>query len=83
MDNYKGIYFNNSKSLKYYEGGAHFSYKELYNELQILYNKKNKINMTIKKENVDDFCLKKNQEKKNMSNFSITQREKRTNSNLG
>ena len=28
MDNYKGIYFNNSKTLKYYEGGAHFSYKE-------------------------------------------------------
>ena len=28
MDNYKGIYINNSKSLKYYEGGAHFSYKE-------------------------------------------------------
>jgi hypothetical protein len=41
MDNYKGIYFNNSKSLKYYEGGAHFSYIELYNELQILYNNSN------------------------------------------
>jgi hypothetical protein len=83
MDNYKGIYFNNSKSLKYYEGGAHFSYKELYNELQILYNKKNKINMTLKKENVDDFFLKKNNEKKNMSIFSVTQREKSSNSNLG
>ena len=83
MDNYKGIYFNNSKSLKFYEGGAHFSYKELYNELNILYNKINKINMTIKKENIEDFCLKKNHEKKNMSNFSETQREKRNNSNLG
>ena len=83
MENYKGIYFNNSKSLKYYEGGAHFSYKELYNELQILYNKKNKINMTLKKENVDDFFLKKNNEKKNMSIFSVTQRGKSSNSNLG
>ena len=83
MDNYKGIYFNNSKSLKYYEGGAHFSYKELYNELQILYNKINKINMTLKKENVDDFFLKKNNEKKNMSIFSVTQRGKSSNSNLG
>ena len=83
MDNYKGIYFNNSKSLKYYEGGAHFSYKELYNELQILYNKINKINIALKKENVDDFFLKKNNEKKNMSIFSVTQREKSSNSNLG
>ena len=83
MDNYKGIYFNNSKSLKYYEGGAHFSYIELYNELQILYNKINKINMTLRKENIEDFFLKKNQEKKNMSNFSVTQREKSSNSNLG
>ena len=30
MDNYKGLYYKESKEQKYYEGGAHFSYEELY-----------------------------------------------------
>ena len=33
MDNYKGIYYNESKDPKIFEGGAHFRYKDLYNIL--------------------------------------------------
>ena len=33
MDNYKGIYYKETKEQKYYEGGAHFQYKVLYNIL--------------------------------------------------
>jgi len=30
MADYKGIYYNNDSSEKYFEGGAHFKYKQLY-----------------------------------------------------
>lgn len=33
MENYKGIYYKETKEQKYYEGGAHFSYKVLFNIL--------------------------------------------------
>ena len=33
MDNYKGIYYNDSKERKFFEGGAHFRYKDLFNIL--------------------------------------------------
>ena len=33
MDNYKGIYYKETKEQKYYEGGAHFPYKVLFNIL--------------------------------------------------
>jgi len=33
MNNYKGIYYKESKEQKYFEGGAHFQYKELYSKL--------------------------------------------------
>jgi hypothetical protein len=36
MDNYKGIYYNESKEQKYFEGGAHFRYKDLYKTLMDL-----------------------------------------------
>ena len=42
MDNYKGIYFNNAKTQKFYEAGAHFNYKDLYDKLLEIYNKRNK-----------------------------------------
>ena len=44
MDDYKGFYFKNQKEQKYFEGGAHFKYKDLYNKLIDLYNKINNIN---------------------------------------
>ena len=33
MDDYKGIYYKETKEQKYYEGGAHFPYKVLFNIL--------------------------------------------------
>ena len=33
MENYKGIYYKDTKEQKYYEGGAHFKYKTLFNAL--------------------------------------------------
>ena len=35
-NNYKGIYFENSKDQQFYEGGAHFKYKSLVKALNIL-----------------------------------------------
>ena len=36
MDNYKGLYYKESKEQRFYEGGAHFSYIELYEILLYL-----------------------------------------------
>ena len=36
MENYKGIYYNESKEQKYFEGGAHFKYKDLFMILKAL-----------------------------------------------
>ena len=36
MKNYKGIYYNESKDCKYFEGGAHFRYKDLFQVLLIM-----------------------------------------------
>ena len=50
MEEYKGIYYNDDKEQQYYEGGAHFKYKELYKILEELSKKINskKIPKTIK-----------------------------------
>ena len=44
MENYRGIYYNNNKKQIFYEAGAHFKYKDLYDKLTEIYNKKNNIN---------------------------------------
>ena len=41
MEEYKGIYYNDDKEQQYYEGGAHFKYKELYKILEELAKKIN------------------------------------------
>ena len=41
MEEYKGIYYNDDKEQQYYEGGAHFKYKELYKILEELAKKMN------------------------------------------
>jgi hypothetical protein len=33
INDYKGQYYKENSEKKYYEGGAHFSYKELYKRL--------------------------------------------------
>ena len=36
MDNYKGLYYKETKEQRFYEGGAHFPYEELYKILLYL-----------------------------------------------
>ena len=36
LNEYKGIFYKDNKEHKFYEGGAHFKYKELYKKLLIL-----------------------------------------------
>lgn len=43
MADYKGIYYNNDSSEKYFEGGAHFRYKQLYKILEKLSSAQNEI----------------------------------------
>lgn len=50
MDNYKGIYYNDSKEQRFYEGGAHFRYKDLYKILLTLGGRLNEDNTETKKE---------------------------------
>ena len=42
MDDYKGLYYKETKEQKFYEGGAHFPYKELYEILIYLKEEQNK-----------------------------------------
>ena len=37
MEEYKGIYHGDTNEQKYYEGGAHFKYLDLYKKLEKLY----------------------------------------------
>ena len=51
MDNYKGLYYKESKEQKFYEYGAHFSYKELYEILNYLKREQDKNEKTEEIEN--------------------------------
>ena len=50
MEEYKGLYYNDNTEQQFYEGGAHFQYKDLYQILEELVKKANskKIPKTIK-----------------------------------
>lgn len=50
MEEYKGLYYNDNTEQQFYEGGAHFKYKDLYQILEELVKKANskKIPKTIK-----------------------------------
>ncbi len=52
MEEYKGIYYNDDKEQQYYEGGAHFKYKELYKILEELAKKINSKKIPKKIKNV-------------------------------
>jgi hypothetical protein len=93
MDNFKGFYFDNPKDQPFYEAGAHFKYKDLYNRLLELYNKKNNKGLSKKKINLDfflsqsknnddgKFCKIKGINKENSINQKLrrTRNKKRTN----
>ena len=69
MLNYKGIFYegNNNKT-KFYEGGAHFKYNDLYNKLSELQNmispnkveNENNIDLKGKKYKINNLSIKKN-----------------------
>ena len=42
-DNYKGFFYNDNDEPKYYEGGAHFKFIELYRILDFLEKKQKMI----------------------------------------
>ena len=67
MDNYKGIYYKETKEQKYYEGGAHFQYKVLYNILLdlggVIYQDDNSNNY------FQDYLSIKKQKEKNMIKY--------------
>lgn len=66
MENYKGIYFNNSKRPNLYESGAHFNYKDLYDKLLEIYNKRNNIKYQKKKLNLNISPSKRDYDNKNI-----------------
>ena len=53
MDNYRGIYVENKINdvPKFFEGGAHFKYSELYKILESIYKERNKVNSEEKEYN--------------------------------
>ena len=61
MDNYKGLYYKESKEQRFYEAGAHFSYKELYDILVYLKEEQDKKQMLLEQK-------KENQQNKNNTN---------------
>lgn len=71
---YRGIYFNNIKNPKFYEGGAHFSYKDLYYKLLEISNKANKANNN---NNSLNLFLKNSFNEKKIDNEPIIQKIKK------
>ena len=76
MKDYKGIYYNESKEQKFFEGGAHFRYKDLFKilislggiipENNYLYsNVQKKIDINKNKFNINSFSSNKQKDKKN------------------
>ncbi len=95
MENYRGIYYNNSKSQNYFEGGAHFKYKDLYNKLVKLYNERNNNNLpqkiynlnlsprkNIHKEKILENTVKNINKQKSSPKSKKKTRNKKINSNL-
>lgn len=70
MDNYKGIYYKETREQKYYEGGAHFQYKVLYNILLdlggVVYQDEKANNF---KNYFPDYLSLKKQKEKNMIKY--------------
>lgn len=53
MEEYKGIYFNEKKEQKFYEGGAHFKYRDLVRMLESIGGKSQmNINITTSTQNI-------------------------------
>ena len=81
MENYKGLYYKETKEQHFYEGGAHFPYEELYEILLYLKEEQDKR----QKEESKDFSKNKstNKNKPNSNNFiyDLIQNHKNPNDN--
>ena len=67
MYNYKGIFYNDEKEKKYYEGGAHFKYSDLVKKLLTLKENREKLCSVIPKNSLQNltFLNNKNETIKN------------------
>ena len=68
MENYKGVYYNDTKEQKFYEGGAHFKFKDLFNILKVLGGvlpEEDHINPSI------SFIKNKNNDKENILDINL------------
>ncbi len=85
MLNYKGIFYNDDKEKKFYEGGAHFKYLELVNALiELIREKKNNSDFDNSKNPTEDLTTYYNEQyligrDKDSNKIS---KEKKINSNL-
>ena len=79
MESYRGIYYNNNKKeekIKFYEGGAHFKYIDLYNHLEILSNKLNKENKIHSKEETFFKKINVNENSRNIKSIIVSLSQK-------
>jgi len=70
--NYKGIFYNNDNKKNFYEFGAHFQYKELFNKLlslQKLQREEIKINTNFDNNNIQNVLININKKKSNKYNI--------------
>ena len=73
MDEYKGIYYGEKKEKQFYEGGAHFRYKDLYRILKILGGE------IEEKNEIDSNSIDFNNEKLSMNNNIMQKVQSRNN----
>jgi hypothetical protein len=72
MKEYKGVFFNEDTEKKYYEGGAHFSYKDLY--LRLLDVSKIRSDSTLRSAKAETVSLDKKEEVKKINYKKIKPR---------
>ncbi len=53
-NNFKGIFYNVNEEQKFFEGGAHFKYNDLYKILESIYKERIKSNSTEKNNNLSN-----------------------------
>ena len=81
MDDYKGLYYKETKEQKFYEGGAHFSYEELYQILLYLKDEQDKKQKEELKESSKNKSTNKNKSNSNNHIYDLIQNHKYTNDN--
>lgn len=78
MDNYKGLYYNDSKEQKFFEGGAHFKYESLFKVLLSLGGKLPEENFSINPSLIHNYMKEQIQEDKDIYYLLKKVEEKKT-----